>query len=109
MRILLHPHKDEMTLEAVLYALSDPTRLSIFAALTEAAAPTACAAFLEVGGAPVPKSTLSQHFRILREHGLVRSERQGVEMLSVPRREELDARFPGLIDAILAARRSAKA
>ncbi|MGH7285308.1 MAG: ArsR family transcriptional regulator [Polyangiaceae bacterium] len=53
----------------------------------------------------IPKSTLSQHFKILREAGLIRSERKGVEMLNTPRCKEIDARFPGLLLAILDAHR----
>ncbi len=49
----------------------------------------------------VPKSTLSQHFKALREAGLIRSERRGVEMLNTSRCAEIDSRFPGLIAAII--------
>lgn len=49
----------------------------------------------------VPKSTLSQHFRILREAGLIRSERRGVEVLNSSRFAEIDARFPGLLTSIV--------
>jgi DNA-binding transcriptional ArsR family regulator len=51
----------------------------------------------------VPKSTLSQHFKVLREAGLIRSERRGVEMHNTSRCAELDTRFPGLVAAIVAA------
>ena len=50
---------------------------------------------------PIPKSTLSQHFRVLRESGLVRSERRGVEMLNSSRFAEIDARFPNLLTTIV--------
>ncbi len=49
----------------------------------------------------IPKSTLSQHFRALRDAGLIRSERQGVEMRNTTRCGEIEQRFPGLIAAIL--------
>jgi DNA-binding transcriptional ArsR family regulator len=49
----------------------------------------------------VPKSTLSQHFKALREAGLIRSERRGVEMYNTPRCAEIDRRFPGLLAAIV--------
>jgi DNA-binding transcriptional ArsR family regulator len=49
----------------------------------------------------VPKSTLSQHFKALREAGLIRSERKGVEMHNTSRCEDIDGRFPGLIQAII--------
>ncbi|HYF36470.1 MAG TPA: helix-turn-helix domain-containing protein [Prosthecobacter sp.] len=51
----------------------------------------------------MPKSTCSQHYRILRESGLIRSERRGVELTSSLRRKELESRFPGLLDSILKA------
>ncbi|HEY5894545.1 MAG TPA: hypothetical protein VIT91_15090 [Chthoniobacterales bacterium] len=49
----------------------------------------------------MPKSTCSQHYQILRESGLIWSERRGVELASRPRTEELETRFPGLIKSIL--------
>ena len=103
MRPLLHPSIGDVSVEGVLHALSDPTRLRIFVDITRAANPqtcSACAAMIEAG---VPKSTLSQHFKVLRESGLIRSERQGVEMLNTSRQDEIDRRFPGLVDAVLEA------
>lgn len=107
MRVLVHPPAEDITLEAVLYALSDPVRLRIFRNLEGAPSAQPCSAFLSAGGAEIPKSTLSQHFRILREHGLIRSERRGVEMLSVTRTREIEEKFPGLLTAILQAAQSA--
>jgi DNA-binding transcriptional ArsR family regulator len=49
----------------------------------------------------VPKSTLSQHFRVLREAGLIRSERKGVELQNTTRHEDLPERFNTLIAAII--------
>lgn len=51
----------------------------------------------------MPKSTCSQHYRILRESGIIHSERRGVELTSCLRRKELESRFPGLLDSILKA------
>jgi DNA-binding transcriptional ArsR family regulator len=62
-----------------------------------------CSTFLTVGDKAIPKSTLSQHFKILREAGLIRSERHGVEMHNSSRCAELEQRFPGLIRAIVTA------
>jgi DNA-binding transcriptional ArsR family regulator len=56
-----------------------------------------------VGEKSIPKSTLSQHFKALREAGLIRSERRGVEMQNTSRCIEIDKRFPGLIPALVAA------
>jgi DNA-binding transcriptional ArsR family regulator len=83
--------------------LSDPVRVHIFAQIARADGPQTCSAFLEVSDRPIPKSTLSQHFNVLREAGLIHSERKGVEMHSSPRLADLNERFRPLIDAILAA------
>jgi DNA-binding transcriptional ArsR family regulator len=57
--------------------------------------------FLTVSEKPIPKSTLSQHFKVLREAGLIRGERRGVEMHNTSRCAEIEARFPGLLLAIV--------
>lgn len=103
MRPFTHPAADHITLEGVLHALSDPERMAIFAGLENAAAAQSCANFQRISERNIPKSTLSQHFRVLREAGLIRSERHGVEMLNTSRRPEVDKRFPGLLDTIMAA------
>jgi DNA-binding transcriptional ArsR family regulator len=103
MRPLVHPSIDDMTVEAILHALSDPVRVAIYAQLAAASGATICSKFLQVSDRRIPKSTLSQHFRALREAGLVRSERHGVQMRNVSRCGEIEARFPGLIAAILSA------
>lgn len=101
MRPLVHPSIDDVTVEAILHALSDPVRVAIYAQLAAASGATICSKFLQVSDRRIPKSTLSQHFRALREAGLVRSERHGVEMRNVSRCQEIEGRFPGLIAAIL--------
>ncbi len=103
MRPFFHPSLDEITIEGVLHALSDPVRAQIFAQIVTADTPPICSAFLEVGDRVVPKSTLSQHFKILREAGLIRSERKGVEQLNTARIDELRQRFGGMVDTIMAA------
>jgi DNA-binding transcriptional ArsR family regulator len=57
--------------------------------------------FLTVSDKTIPKSTLSQHFRALREAGLIRGERRGVEMHNTSRCAEIEQRFPGLLQAIV--------
>ena len=94
---LHHPAADEMRLPAVLHALSDPQRLHIIAALAAADEPRACGS-IELN---VAKSTMTHHFRVLREAGLIRQERVGTTKLTSLRREDLEARFPGLLDAVL--------
>jgi DNA-binding transcriptional ArsR family regulator len=69
------------------------------------ACPQSCSNFLQIDHQAIPKSTLSQHFKALREAGLIRSERRGVEMLNTSRCGEIERRFPGLIPAIVNAYR----
>ena len=90
-------------MEGVLHALSDPVRAAIFLEIAASASPKTCSTFLTIEDRDVPKSTLSQHFKVLREAGLIRSERQGVEMQNTSRCKEIDHRFPGLIGAIVEA------
>lgn len=100
-RPLFHPAANDITVEGVLHALSDPLRVQIFAKIVSAVCPQTCSEFLEIRDKQVPKSTLSQHFKVLREAGLIRGERKGVEMHNTPRCPELEGRFPGLVSAIL--------
>jgi DNA-binding transcriptional ArsR family regulator len=94
----------DVTVEGILHALADPVRLTLYAELAASTCSRSCSSLLGVSDQAVPKSTLSQHFRVLREAGLIRSERRGVEMQSSSRCAEIEQRFPGLIPAILAAR-----
>jgi len=64
-----------------------------------------CAASLNVNDVPLPKSSLSRHFKVLRESGLIRSERNGVELKNHPRRDELQKKYGKLIQTILQAYR----
>jgi DNA-binding transcriptional ArsR family regulator len=103
MRPLLHPSIEEVTVEGILHALSDPVRVAMYADIVAQGCPQNCSNFLTVSDKAIPKSTLSQHFKILREAGLIRSERHGVEMQNISRCTELERRFPGLIRAIVGA------
>jgi DNA-binding transcriptional ArsR family regulator len=94
-----HPTVEQLELEAVLHALSDTQRLCIVAALAENGTPRRCGGFDLL----VTKSTLTHHFRVLREAGVIRQTEEGTSRLNSLRREDLDARFPGLLDAVLAA------
>jgi DNA-binding transcriptional ArsR family regulator len=105
MKPLIHPSVDDITVEGILHALSDPVRAAIYADMAGAGCAQTCSTFLQVVNRSIPKSTLSQHFRTLREAGLVRSERQGVEMLNTTRCAEIERRFPGLLPAIMNAHR----
>jgi DNA-binding transcriptional ArsR family regulator len=103
MRLLFHPSIKEVTVEGILHALSDPVRVAMYADIVAQECPQSCSNFLKVSNKAIPKSTLSQHFKILREAGLIRSERHGVELQNVSRCTELEGRFPGLIRAIVTA------
>lgn len=103
MRPLFHPAIENVTVEGILHALSDPVRVAIYADIVGSACSQTCSNFLQVNNKDIPKSTLSLHFRILREAGLIRGERQGVEMLNTSRCNEIDKRFPGLIRSIVSA------
>jgi DNA-binding transcriptional ArsR family regulator len=101
MRPLFHPSVEDVTVEAILHALSDPVRVAIFAQIAGSDCSRNCSNFLNVSDKTIPKSTLSLHFKALREAGLIRGERRGVEMHNTSRCSEIDKRFPGLIAAIV--------
>lgn len=90
------PKRNELSLMEVLHALADPVRLEIVRQL-DAEGEKACGMF----GIDMPKSSLSHHFRILRSSGVIASENQGTAIMNRLRRKDLDARFPGLLKAIL--------
>ena len=90
-------------MQGILYALSDPVRVRIYAELAQAGNAMNCSAFVFNGTLKLPKSTLSQHFRILREAGLIRSERKGVELKNSTRCQELKKRFGPMVVGILRA------
>jgi DNA-binding transcriptional ArsR family regulator len=96
----VHPAKEDISLAGVLGALSDPMRLKILRKLLgRREGGVSCA-----GAAPcadMAKSTLSHHFRVLREAGLIRTTKQGVENLNSVRWDEVNERFPGLLKAIM--------
>src|ERR1700748_190546 len=98
---LFHPSIDEVTVEGILHALSDPVRVAIYADIVAQECSQNCSTFLTVSDRMIPKSTLSQHFRELREAGLIRGERRAVEVHTTSRCTELEQRFPGLIRAIV--------
>jgi Predicted transcriptional regulators len=98
-RELAHPSRDEIRLEHVLHALSDPMRLCVVRELAAAGAEVSCS-YVDL---PVTKSTTTHHFRVLREAGVIRQTYRGTAKLNGLRRDDLDALFPGLLDAVLAA------
>ena len=106
MRPLFHPSAEDVTVEGILHALSDPVRVTIFAQIVGSDCSRNCSNFLNVSEKTIPKSTLSLHFKILREAGLIRGQRRGVEMHNTSRCTEVDKRFPGLIAAIINAHKA---
>ncbi len=101
MRPLVHPAIEDITVEGILHALADPVRVTIFVNIASSGCSQNCSSFLEINEQTIPKSTLSQHFRALREAGLIRSERRGVELQNTSRCAEIEHRFKGLIGAIV--------
>jgi DNA-binding transcriptional ArsR family regulator len=95
---LHHPATEDIELASVLHALSDPQRLRIVRKLSAEPEPRPCGAF----DVNVSKSTCTHHFRVLREAGVIEQEALGTSRLNSLRREDLDRRFPGLLDAVLA-------
>jgi len=96
MRIIPHPHPEQLHLTDVLHALSDPVRLEIVRLLGYHSE-LSCGR-LEVS---VSKSTLTHHLRVLRDAGLTYTRSEGVQRLVSLRREDIEARFPGLLDCVL--------
>lgn len=94
---LEHPERHELELATILHALSDPMRLRIVAELHADGGERTCNSF----NLPIVKSTCTHHFKVLREAGLIRQRVVGTRKVSLLRRDDLDARFPGLLDAVL--------
>jgi DNA-binding transcriptional ArsR family regulator len=95
---LSHPSAENLDLAVVLHALSDPMRLRIVVGLADSDH-RPCGSF----GLPVTKSTCTHHFRVLREAGVIRQRLEGTTRLNSLRRDDLEHRFPGLLDSVLRA------
>ena len=94
---IAHPERDELDLAAVLHALSDPVRLKMVAALAASGGEQTCSSF----DVPVTKSTCTHHFRVLREAGVIHQRQEGAARLNTLRRDDLEARFPRLLETVL--------
>lgn len=100
-RNLTHGNPAEVTLQEALDALADPVRRTILRELAESPDWTrACGTF----HLPVAKATSSHHFAVLRATGLIEQRDDGARRLNRLRKDEFDARFPGLLDVVLAER-----
>jgi DNA-binding transcriptional ArsR family regulator len=95
-RVISHPVREQLTLSGVLHALSDPVRLGIVEELRDGSE-RSCGA-LDVA---VSKSTLSHHLKVLRDAGLTHTRADGVHRFVSLRRDDLEARFPGLLSCVL--------
>jgi DNA-binding transcriptional ArsR family regulator len=97
-----HPNLKDVPLASVLHALSDPTRLAIIRRLDQQRQETgeglSCSCAAPEG---LPRATMSNHFTILRNAGLVDARKQGTMVIHRLRRQEVDERFPGLLHAVL--------
>ncbi len=98
MRQCFYPSLSKMPLSHILNALSDPARLKIVKILLEKGEQP-CGGFRMT----VSKSTMSHHFKVLREAGLIQKRGEGTTHITSLRRDEIEARFPGLLNAIAAA------
>ncbi len=92
-----HPATKDITLDQVMHALSDPLRRQIVVILMGCEG-MRCNQSCDV----ISPSTLSFHYRILRESGLVKSEKKGIEVHNTLRKKDMDKRFPGLLESVLA-------
>jgi DNA-binding transcriptional ArsR family regulator len=96
---IAQPKRAEIELGAVLHALSDPVRLRIVAELARSGGAASCGSF----DVPVTKSTCTHHFKVLREAGVIQQRHEGTARLNTLRRDDLEARFPGLLETVLQA------
>jgi DNA-binding transcriptional ArsR family regulator len=99
MRQIKHPSIDQVELTDIMYALSDPTRLEIVGRLANAGRKMTCGE-LDLNR---PKSSMSHHFKILRAAGLVETLIEGTEHMNALRVEEIEQKFPGVLQAVLRA------
>jgi DNA-binding transcriptional ArsR family regulator len=97
MRIISHPIREQLSLPVVLHALSDPVRLGIVESLRHG-----CERSCGELDVPVSKSTLSHHLKVLRDAGLTQTRAEGVHRFVSLRRDDVEHRFPGLLDCVLA-------
>jgi DNA-binding transcriptional ArsR family regulator len=91
---------EELDLPSVMHALADPSRLRMVAVL-DGGAELSCAELGEQAGTATSKSTTTHHVAVLRDAGLIRTRHEGQRKLVTLRRVELDAKFPGLLDAVI--------
>jgi DNA-binding transcriptional ArsR family regulator len=98
--VLPEPPVDELRLEVVMGALADPLRMTVARKLLLDADEFdhPCGWF----GFDRPKSSLTHHFKVLRAAGVIHQRQYGLERRSRLRTDDLNRRFPGLLDLIAA-------
>jgi DNA-binding transcriptional ArsR family regulator len=94
----VHTHPDEVPLLTALSAVADPVRIELIRELAGSPDWTRSCGSFDV---PVGKAAKSHHFAVLRGAGLVEQRDEGPKRVNRLRREEFDARFPGLLDLVL--------
>lgn len=99
MRQIKHPTIEQVELTDIMYALADPTRLEIIALLAKAGRKLTCGEI----NLNRPKSSMSHHFKILRGAGLVQTLIEGTEHMNSLRLEEIELKYPGVLNAVLKA------
>lgn len=100
MRELFEPKTSDLNLPRVLHALSDPIRLMVVNVLSERDDVNCNELYFDQ-----PKSTMSHHFRVLREAGIIRISVNGTERLNSLRTVDLERRFPSVLESIIASYR----
>jgi DNA-binding transcriptional ArsR family regulator len=103
MKPMYHPGREQITLSGVLYALGDPIRLAIVHQLAVEGEQNCCDFEFAIA-----RSTMSHHFKILRESGVILSRKSGTQHLNSLRQEDLNESFPGLLVAVLQAVKSSE-
>lgn len=94
------PAVETVTIDVVFSALADPIRLGLVRALDGVGDWVCGSDVLKGMGVTIGKSTLSHHFKVLREAGLIRTRVHGTRRLVILRYEDLERRFPGLLDLL---------
>ncbi len=96
MRDILHPNIEQLNLPTILNALGDPVRLEIIKSLSKE-----CEITCSCCNVNLQKSALSHHFKVLREAGIINVRIEGKQRFLSLRKEELEKRFPGILDSVI--------
>ncbi|WP_410608281.1 ArsR/SmtB family transcription factor [Amycolatopsis sp. lyj-109] len=100
-RALPEPSIDSFDLTVILGALAEPGRRALMTELYRSPEPVDCAIIVETAGLGLSSPTISHHYRVLREAGLISTVAEGRKRIVNVRRDDMEARFPGLLNAVL--------